>query len=147
MCEMTSKKELKLAYGIAVVLLVVGVLSYTAFPAKAPDKPLRLVFTSAAGSVLFDHNTHASDYDLSCATCHHHPPEPEEGASMQACGTCHVKPAKDGALPKACLACHEADEVSMDGVPAKADSFHTQCIGCHKENGSGPVECAACHGL
>jgi len=143
---MTSNKELKLAYGIAVVLLVVGVLSYTAFSAKAPEEPLRMVFPGAAGSVLFDHQAHASGYDLACTACHHHPEEPDEDAKMTSCSECHVFP-KDGSLPDSCIACHEADEVSLDGIPAKTDAFHAQCIGCHKEGEAGPVECAACHGL
>jgi len=143
---MASQKELKLAYGIAAVLLIVGVLSYSGFSAKAPDEPLRLVFTGAGGSVLFNHQVHAADYSLSCNACHHHPSEPEEGASMMACKACHVFPS-DGSLPAACLSCHGADEVSLEGIPARTDAFHNQCIGCHKESGSGPVECAACHGI
>lgn len=141
-----ASKELKLAYGIAIVLLIVGVLSYTAFSAKAPDEPLRIVFTGVGGSVIFDHATHANGYDLACTACHHHPPEPEEGAAMASCKACHVIP-KDGSLPKACLDCHAEDEVGVETVPKKTDAFHSQCIGCHKEMGAGPVECAACHGL
>jgi hypothetical protein len=141
---MTSKKDQKLAYGIAVVLLIVGVLSYTAFSAKAPDQPLRLMYPGAAGSVLFDHQVHAADYGLNCASCHHHPSEPEEGAAMASCSSCHVFP-KDGPLPASCLDCHAADEVGLEGVPGRTDALHGQCIGCHKDGGSGPVECAACH--
>lgn len=141
-----ASKDLKLAYGIAIVLLIVGVLSFTAFSAKAPDDPLRIVFTGAGGTVVFDHSTHASSYDLTCTACHHHPQEPEEGESMTACKTCHVLPA-DGSLPKACLDCHAEDEVGVESVPKNTDAFHSQCIGCHKEIGAGPVECAACHGL
>lgn len=141
---MTSEKELKLAYGIAVVLLVVGVLSYTAFSAKAPDEPLRMVFPGAAGSVMFDHQIHAADYGLSCTDCHHHPAEPEEGAATQSCSACHVFP-KDGSLPPSCLECHEADEVDLESTPGKTDAFHAQCINCHKEADAGPVECASCH--
>ncbi|GBC61952.1 cytochrome c [Desulfonema ishimotonii] len=142
---MTSNKELKLAYGIAIVLLVVGVLSYTAFSAKKPDQPLRLVFTGAAGSVMFDHKTHVADYGLACTDCHHHPSEPEEEAAVQSCSACHDLP-KDGSLPASCLDCHEADEVSLEGTPGKTDAFHAQCIGCHKEGEAGPIECAKCHG-
>jgi hypothetical protein len=142
---MTSQKELKLAYGIAAVLLIVGVLSYSGF-SKTPEEPLRLVFTGAAGSVLFNHQVHVADYGLSCTDCHHHPPEPEEGAAMAACSACHVFP-KDGSLPAACVACHAPDEVGLEGIPAQTDALHGQCIGCHKEAGAGPVECAACHGL
>jgi hypothetical protein len=141
---MTSKKDQKLAYGIAAVLLIVGVLSYTALSAKAPTEPNRMMFTGVAGSVLFDHKTHASDYGASCTSCHHHPAQPEDGAAMASCKACHVLPA-DKSLPKACLECHGADEVTLDGVPGKTDALHSQCIGCHKENNAGPTECAACH--
>jgi hypothetical protein len=138
-----ASKELKLAYGITIVLLIVGVLSYTAFSGKVPEEPLRIVYTGAGGSVMFDHATHASDYDLNCTACHHHP---EEAEAMLACSACHVFP-KDGSLPVACLDCHEADEVGLESVPKSADAFHSQCIDCHKELGAGPIECAACHGL
>jgi hypothetical protein len=143
---MSSNKELKLAYGIAGILLVVGVLCYTALLAKDQGEPLRMVFKGVAGSVLFDHKTHTGDYGLSCADCHHHPETPEEGAKMLACKACHVF-AKDGTLPASCLECHGAGEVSTDGMTGKTDAFHAQCIGCHKQNDAGPVECAACHGL
>ncbi|MGE0085040.1 MAG: cytochrome c3 family protein [Desulfococcaceae bacterium] len=141
---MTSTKELKLAYGIAAALLIVGVLSYTAFSAKSPEEPLRMVFRGVAGSVLFDHKTHAADYGLNCGSCHHHPSDPGEGAAMTACSTCHVFE-KDGPLPASCLECHGEGEVSTEGVPGQTDALHGQCIGCHKDGGSGPVECAACH--
>ncbi len=136
------KKDVKLAYGIAVVLLVVGILSYTA--AKAPAEPLRKMFSGAAGKVLFDHKAHTTDYDLACNTCHHHPPDQAADADMLACSSCHVFP-KDGKLPETCNACHGEGEVSLEGMPAKTDALHKQCIGCHKDNSAGPVECAACH--
>jgi hypothetical protein len=138
-----ASKELKVAYGIAIVLLIVGVLSYTAFSGKVPDEPLRIVYTGVGGSVMFDHATHAYGYDLACTACHHHPEEPD---AMQSCSACHVLP-KDGSLPVACLDCHAEDEVGLDSVPKKTDAFHSQCTGCHQEMGAGPVECAACHGL
>ena len=55
---MFSKKELMLAYGVAVVLLVIGAISYAAFPLKGPHEPLRLMFEVAAGNVLFNHKIH-----------------------------------------------------------------------------------------
>nr|MBL0699426.1 cytochrome C [Desulfobacterales bacterium] len=55
---MTSKKELLLALILTLVLLVVGVISYAAFPAKAPDQPVRLMFKGVAGKVLFTHKMH-----------------------------------------------------------------------------------------
>ena len=57
---MTSKKELKLAYALAIILLIVGVLSYAAFSEKVPEEPIRLMFKCVAGKVLFDHKIHAA---------------------------------------------------------------------------------------
>jgi len=53
---MDSKKELRIAYGLAVILLIVGVISYAAFSAKVPEEPIRLMFQTAAGKVLFHTN-------------------------------------------------------------------------------------------
>lgn len=125
---MASNKELRLAYGLAIIFLIVGVLSYAAFPAKAPETPLRIMFHSAAGKVLFDHQIHGSEvgYGAECADCHH---ELEAGEI-------------EGA--EACGACHEAESDDED-MPNRSDAFHQQCIGCHQDYGSGPEECAACH--
>jgi hypothetical protein len=70
---MFSKFELKLAYGLAIWLLLVGVICYAAFPPETPDQPIRLLYTPAAGKVLFDHQTHQSPtgYGISCGDCHH----------------------------------------------------------------------------
>ncbi len=127
---MFSKTELKLAYGLAICFLFVGVLCYAAFPAKTPDKPVRLMFNVTAGKVLFDHKTHYADtgYGLSCGDCHHTLAE-DEYADAQSCSECHDP--------------DEGDEET----PKLADAFHLQCAGCHEEYGSGPLEkeCSACH--
>ncbi|MGD9014181.1 MAG: cytochrome C, partial [Desulfobacterales bacterium] len=57
---MFSKKEMKLAGVLAICLLVIGVISYAAFPLKAPEEPLRLMYTVAAGNVLFNHKVHTN---------------------------------------------------------------------------------------
>ena len=127
---MFSKIELKLAYGLAIYLLFVGVLCYAAFPPKTPDEPVRLMFDVTAGKVLFDHKTHHIDngYGISCGDCHHTLAE-DEYADAQSCSECH-------------------DPVEGDEeTPKRADAFHQQCAGCHEEYGAGPLEkeCSACH--
>ena len=127
---MFSKIELKLAYGLAICFLVVGVLSYAAFSAKTPDEPIRLMFDVVAGKVLFDHKTHYSDtgYGISCGDCHHTLSE-DEYDDAQSCSECH-------------------DPVEGDEeTPKRADAFHRQCGGCHEGYGAGPLEkdCNACH--
>ena len=127
---MFSKKELKLAYGVAVCLLVIGAISYAAFPLKAPEEPLRLMFNVAAGNVLYNHKIHAAEegYGLSCGDCHH-TLEEDEYADAQSCSECH-----------------ELDEGDEE-VPKRADAFHLQCINCHTDFEAGPTECTGCHAL
>ena len=126
---MALKKEQQFAYGLAIVLFVVGVISYAAFPAKTPEQPVRIMFDSVAGKVLFDHKTHTADsgYGLACADCHHNL---EEGETE----------------PPSCLECHEQQTEDAD-VPKRSDAFHLQCINCHQEIEAGPRECGFCHVL
>ena len=49
MQKMTPPKELKLAYSLAIVLLIVGVISYAASPAKTPDQPIRINVQDGCG--------------------------------------------------------------------------------------------------
>jgi len=129
---MFTKKELKLAYALAVCLLVIGAICYAAFPVNEPEQPVRLMFEVVAGKVLFDHKTHTSEfgYGLSCVDCHHEIEDPEE-EEAQACGECHDP--------------DEGDEET----PKRADAFHQQCGNCHEEFGAGPriidEDCNTCH--
>jgi hypothetical protein len=125
---MTSKKELLLAYGLAIYFLLVGVLCYAAFSSTESDIPIRISYKSATGNVLFDHKRHVSDqgYGLSCQDCHHTLEEDEtEGA-------------------QSCSECHEAESEDED-VLKHSDALHKQCIDCHREFEKGPEECTACH--
>ena len=154
---MTPQKELKLAYGLIIVLLLVGFLSYAAFPAKTPEEPIRKMYKTVAGKVLFDHKTHTSEagYGLACMDCHHHREEPDEEAEpgdeaepYQSCRYCHQVPAEGETLPKTCNDCHEPDEIEdTEEVLKSADAFHAQCEGCHQEFEVGPAEerCSWCH--
>ena len=127
---MFSKLQLKLAYGLAIYLLFVGVLCYAAFPAKTPAEPVRLMFDVTAGKVLFDHKTHSADngYGISCGDCHHTLSEDEYADAGS------------------CTECHDPDEGDEE-IPKRADAFHQQCTGCHEGYGAGPLEkeCSACH--
>lgn len=142
---MSSKKPLRLVYGVVAILLAVGVISYAAFPPKIEkDDPDRIMFVNPAGNVLFGHKAHADDYGFSCFTCHHHPGESAGEPVVVACAECHALP-KDGSLPAYCLECHGEGEVDLTGVPDQTEAFHVQCIQCHKDSGVEFVECAQCH--
>lgn len=143
---MTSKRQLLFAYGLAIHLLLVGIICYAAFPARATDQPIRIMYKGVAGKVLFDHDVHVSEagYGISCADCHHHP-EGDEEASLVACGECHQKPAEGEEFPESCGECHEPDEIEGTEVIVRADAFHSQCIQCHQEFEAGPEDCSQCH--
>jgi len=119
---MTSRNEQVLAYALAAILLVVGVVCYAAFPAKAPEEPVRLMFKTTAGKVLFDHKTHSADagYGVACDDCHH---EEQEGSKSCSGEDCH----------------------GPDSEPKRSEALHTNCKGCHEESGAGPLECSECH--
>lgn len=144
-----SGKDLRVAYTLAIVTLLVGIAGYalTAVYARTPEQPVRIMYPSAAGRVLFDHKTHVSGagYGFSCFDCHHHPPEDE--SAMRACGDCHNLPTEPGTYPDACYECHEEDEFEGSEVPKRGDAFHVQCVDCHKNAGAGPEDCNSCHVL
>ena len=105
--SMTPIKERKLAYYLAGILLVVGAVSYAAFAAKKPEEPVRLMFKSVSGNVLFGHKTHTAEsgYGIACIECHHHyfEEEGEETDPYQPCKNCHRIPEEGESVPQACL--------------------------------------------
>ena len=119
---MTSKNEQTLAFALAAVLLVVGVICYAACPVEPPEEPVRIMFKSTAGSILFDHKIHTADggYGIACDDCHHE--EQDESKS-----------------------CNGEDCHGPDSDPKRGDALHANCKGCHEDSGAGPVECSACH--
>lgn len=127
---MFTKKELKFAYVVAACLLVVGAVSYAAYTEEEPEEPLRMMFKVVAGNVLFDHQTHTSEfgYGISCGDCHHTLSEDEYEDA------------------ESCSECHDLDEGDEE-VPKRADAFHQQCAGCHEDFEAGPFteECSRCH--
>lgn len=154
---MGPQKELKLAHSLAIVLLIVGVLSFAAFPAKTPDEPLRIMYKSVAGKSLFDHKIHAADtaYALACQDCHHHYVfegsaviDEEKEPVVQLCADCHPYKPKELAYPESCMECHDEEDLDEDiVVTERTDAFHDQCENCHLEINIGPIEerCAWCH--
>jgi hypothetical protein len=148
---MTSKKQRIIMYTVAASLLLIAIVSYAAFPVQAPEEPIRLMYATNAGKVLFDHKTHASKmgFALACADCHHHPDDGDIDAV--GCGKCHPVESQEGVVPEYCLECHDVSEVEDAQYPKRSDAFHLQCIGCHdqfdKGPGSGSENCSKCHVL
>ncbi|MEJ2723954.1 MAG: cytochrome c3 family protein [Deltaproteobacteria bacterium] len=123
---MNRGREKLVAYAAGIILTVVGVVCYAAFPYRMPEQPVRIMFKSTAGNVLFNHKMHTSEqgYGYGCMECHHTLEDVSE-------------------RPLACGECHEPDS----GEVKRSDAFHKECQGCHDDSGMGPVECSGCHVL
>lgn len=149
---MTSKKQRLIVYGVAIHLFLLAIVCYAAFPVKQPEEPIRLMFNTNAGKVLFDHKTHASaqGFGLACVDCHHPHPEGEEIEPVS-CSACHPPRPQNKPLPESCLDCHEASELEKPEILKRSDAFHQQCIQCHEQYGAGPrggsENCSKCHVL
>jgi hypothetical protein len=122
---MNLKSAKTLAYFLLAFFFVIGVVCYAAFAHKAPEEPIRIMLHSTAGNIVFDHKTHASEdgYAYACIDCPH---AWEEGEGK----------------PLACGECHEVDG---EDFLKRSAVFHTQCMGCHEDFGTAPLECAGCH--
>ena len=139
--QMTSKKHTVIVYGVAALLFLVAVVCYAAFPVQPPEEPLRLMYQTMAGKVLFDHQTHsaADGYALDCADCHHDHPEGEPVQEVVACGLCHPIQSEKMSPPEFCLDCHDEEELEEPAITKRSDAIHQQCTQCHLEYGSGPL--------
>jgi hypothetical protein len=148
LAQMITKKHRLIVYGVSVQLLLVAIVCYAAFPVSVPKEPLRLMYQTNAGKVLFDHQAHATvnGYSLACADCHHsHGDEEIEPVS---CGMCHPPRPQGAKIPESCL---DAAEIEKPEIMKRSDAFHKQCIGCHEQYGKGPQsgadQCSKCHVL
>jgi len=93
---------------------------------KASDGPETSILyhlTDLYTPVKFSHKAHTG-YAENCTVCHHHKSEVEK---TPACRECHGLPFKTLAKP------------GLKGA------YHRQCMNCHRESGSGPLGCEACH--
>ena len=142
---MTSEKDVKLVLSVAVVLFIVGVLCYAAFPIKSPEIPNRIQYRSATGHALFQHIEHNTGYDVECLECHHHHAEDMEENELLACGACHPQEPGKATDPEVCNECHDEEYYEDTEMLGRMDATHDQCKTCHAGIGAGPIECAECH--
>ena len=142
---MTSEKDLKLILSVAVILFIVGVLCFAAFPIKSPTIPNRIQYRSATGHALFQHIEHNKGYDIECLECHHHYAEDREPEELLACGACHPQEPGKATDPEVCNECHDEEYSEDTEMVGRTDATHDQCKKCHAGIGAGPIECAECH--
>ncbi len=121
---------------IAVLLLVaslaVGVASFCYYDAKPPpEEPVRVVYNSKGGLVVFDHAAHMARMEDDCTVCHHYDGDEEE---KENCRTCH----QENDIP-IMQAYHQKGEDFQD------DDTYQSCMSCHEEKGRNPKNCRGCH--
>ena len=119
---MTSKRDLNIAIFMMIIFLITGIVCYASFSSPVPDEPMRIMFQTKAGKVLFNHSVHSSEYADNCLECHHLTSFPPDFN----CSECHFK---------------KGDAMML----SREDALHRQCIDCHNDMGADPVECNLCH--
>jgi hypothetical protein len=162
---MTRLDPLKSRYFIIATIVAVcfatAIAGYV-IPADKPDVPTRVIMDNAGGRVIFTHQFHSADYGFDCIDCHH---DDTGSDKFLPCGTCHptefneqfrTEHQKRFDSDEACLRCHddvptgpltEDERPDISNIPLRAEAFHTQCMGCHEENGGpyGDDSCYECH--
>lgn len=109
---------------------VVGVLALLVCAAvvlasqQSPEKVTIGASAAWFAPVEFSHGVHA-EIAGDCVSCHHF----SEGQAAP-CATCH----------------EQQTEVTDAASPSLKVAYHKRCMGCHRDAGSGPVDCEGCHG-
>jgi len=124
-----SKGGVSIRLLLILLLLAFGCYGIVKAGEKKPPEEITIKrLQNLYGPVDFPHADHF-DYVDDCSTCHHH-----SGGKTIACINCH-KPIKfykyQGSKRK-------------NGIGLKA-AYHMRCLGCHKEEESGPTGCTECH--
>lgn len=136
---MSDKKERKVAYVIALVCLVVGIVCYAALPDRSQEEPVRVYYECTGENVMFDHQIHNRDYKLECLDCHHKIAQGED-SSHPSCSSCHT--AESSLIPA-------LGEGGLFDHDTHSQYYGLSCTDCHHmynpESGTSPQKCNACH--
>ena len=126
---MINKKAVILAVFLFSSLFALGsafsqedmvVIDQTVF--EAPQRP----------PAVFKHDEHNELAGIdSCAECHH--VYDDEGNLVE----------DESSEDQTCSECHDLQ--ASDGKPALMKAFHSNCKGCHLQEGTGPIMCGQCH--
>ena len=139
---MAGKKiKVEILLGIALLLIVFGLISMAMRPAREPDR----VITAHIGDVIWNHELHARMPEISnCMVCHHTTRAGD--MTPKPCLDCHPKAGRDKSIITAGLFMETPTQVDSDAeVPLAMTAAHGKCIGCHKAMKKGPVVCRDCH--
>jgi len=117
---------------LLVASLLVGVVAFFFHEGKAPPRdPVRIVYESTGGLVIFDHAAHSARAKDNCMVCHHYDGDDEV---KESCRDCH-----EAAGIPFLHAYHEKGEDFAD------DDAYQSCMSCHEAGGMDPKNCRGCH--
>ena len=129
---MRETRSNRIAFLLLLTSLIVGVVAFCYHDAKdPPEEPVRVVYESKGGLVVFDHAAHTERMEGDCVACHHYDGDDDE---KENCRDCHL----DNDIP-IMHAYHEKGEDFLD------DDTYYSCMSCHEEGGKDPKNCRGCH--
>ena len=129
---MGKTRSNQIALLLLLTSLLVGVVAFYYHDTMAPpEEPVRVIYESKGGLVVFDHAAHIARMKNDCTACHHYDGDEED---KENCRDCHIEndiPVMD--------AYHEKGEDFLD------DDTYQSCMSCHEERGKDPKNCRGCH--
>ncbi|MBN2160166.1 MAG: cytochrome c3 family protein [Spirochaetes bacterium] len=119
----------KIAPFAAMALFVlIGIIGYSI---EKSSTPVRVLFSTNGGDVVFQHEAHVRDYDQrKCQNCHHNMWSDSLERGWK-CRSCH----REGA---------DYENICEDRAPHR-QCIGANCIACHADLGIDPKECSFCH--
>ena len=113
----------------ALIIAIFAILALIGYTQEESGSPVRVLFKTQGGAVIFGHQTHASDYGIECVKCHHK--NDLTGENKYDCRFCH----RSGTdYDKLC-----------DSRPIHKQCIGANCIDCHNESGMDTKDCKSCH--
>lgn len=121
---------------VTVLVLSFGTLAYSCIssqavatvtpPTASMPSQLAPVLVETYGPASFNHALHQRTVDQGCTRCHHYS---DNEYNFPSCSTCHTMAYDPQDLEK----------------PTLTQAYHLLCIGCHRDNQTGPTDCTGCH--
>lgn len=134
------------------MLLILAVGGYL-LPEKSDPLPNKILMNSAAGRVVFNHETHAAREDANCIICHHDAQKADQAG--QPCKTCHglefdasFRGHSYTMDPSTCASCHHTTMSTKNwGHSLHSRQMNLECTSCHHgpQIETTPQNCANCH--
>lgn len=149
------QKKYQLITVVTLVLAVIAVAGYAGYLGGVqPKEPIRILYATKGGNVVFSHIAHFRDYELTCEKCHHE--SAERTAEPLPCRNCHsqvfdevfAEQHQNNIPGEFCGRCHHQEPGDTKFAHAEhSDEFSDDCTDCHHNEDieSEPGNCNECH--